>query len=203
MSTHTQIKSNLISRDPKLERLFNEVPELDFNTLYKPPYISLVGAIIGQQISYRQARAIRSKLYDLINKKSNSNNCMYCNAVALEAIPDIELLSIGITRHKLNIIRNLNTYLIKNGWVYYSLDVEQIISTIRINGISDWTIQTTMLTSFMDWNIFPSGDLFLQNKIKKLYNLKKKPTPYEVEKIAVNWKPYKTFVCWYMWRWLN
>jgi 3-methyladenine DNA glycosylase/8-oxoguanine DNA glycosylase len=54
-----------------------------------------------------------------------------------------------------------------------------------VKGIGSWTIETTILTSFLDWDIFPSGDLFIRKKIQKLYNLNKTPTIKQTNDISV------------------
>jgi 3-methyladenine DNA glycosylase/8-oxoguanine DNA glycosylase len=59
----TQIKEYLVRVDPMLQILFNAVPTVDFNSIIKPVYVALIGAILGQKISYKAAKALRGKLY--------------------------------------------------------------------------------------------------------------------------------------------
>lgn len=197
MATHPEVKLWLIDKDPHLQLLFNSVPELDFNKLYKEPYIALIGAIIGQLISYKEAKCIRGKLYNILNCN------LSCKPSIIERISDMTLLSIGISQQKITIIRLLNRYLIKIGADKSHLTLDEIKSTKHVNGISNWTIQTTILTSFLDWDVFPLNDVFIQNRIKKLYNMNKKPTQKQVQELSSKWSPYRSFVCWYIWRWLN
>src|SRR5687767_14184725 len=51
----------LLEKDPSLKVLFKR--ELNFNKIFKPPYVSLVGAIIGQLIKFEKAVSIRKALY--------------------------------------------------------------------------------------------------------------------------------------------
>jgi 3-methyladenine DNA glycosylase/8-oxoguanine DNA glycosylase len=62
-----KVKKYLISKDPKLEIVFNIVDKERFqlHTVIKNPYIALMGAIIRHKISYKNAKALRSKLYSL------------------------------------------------------------------------------------------------------------------------------------------
>ncbi|MBI2034287.1 MAG: hypothetical protein HYT11_00970, partial [Candidatus Levybacteria bacterium] len=49
-------------------------------------------------------------------------------------------------------------------------------------------------------DVFSYGDLGLRRAIQKLYGFKNNPTKEEAEKIAENWKPYRTTACRYLWR---
>ena len=45
----SSIQCDLVKRDPKLQHLFDNVV-VDWNTIIKPVYVALIGAIIGQKI---------------------------------------------------------------------------------------------------------------------------------------------------------
>ena len=48
-------------------------------------------------------------------------------------------------------------------------------------------------------DIFSYGDLGLRNAIKKVYKLKKQPTERQAEKLAAQWKPYRSLASRYLW----
>ena len=108
---------------------------------------------------------------------------------------------IGLSPDKVDIINRINQYLIDNNNQLTCVD--DIKKLKQLQGIGDWTINTTILTSFLDWDIFPSGDLFIRKRIKKLYNLSKVPTVREVRNISERWSPYRSIVAWYLWRWFE
>ena len=54
-----------------------------------------------------------------------------------------------------------------------------------------------------DWDVFPCGDLFIRQRLKKIYKLDKVPTISETRKISEKYKPYRSVVAWYLWRWFN
>jgi DNA-3-methyladenine glycosylase II len=186
------IHNRLIEMDPSLTVIFSQVNSKSFKGLPKPPYVSLIGAVIGQIIRYSQAKQVRSKLYSLcgtdfdigIITKLDSNHWDY----------------IGLGPDKVIIINNLNNYIIKNKIILNKNGIEKLKA---VSGIGDWTIDTTILTSFLDWDIFPVGDLFIRKKIQKLYKLPKVPTISQTRKISDKWKPYRSVVAWYLWRWFN
>ncbi len=106
---------------------------------------------------------------------------------------------IGIDPSKIGIIKRTNEYLKSTNNKLET--ISEIKDLKNIKGIGDWTVQTVLLTSMMDWDIFPERDVFLRKKIQKLYSLSKRPTEKEVKIMSEKWKPYRSIVTWYMWRW--
>jgi 3-methyladenine DNA glycosylase/8-oxoguanine DNA glycosylase len=48
-------------------------------------------------------------------------------------------------------------------------------------------------------DVFSYGDLGLRNALKKIYKLRKAPTPAQAEKITAKWKPYRSLGSRYLW----
>jgi len=191
--TNKDIQQYLISRDPPLDILFKTIgPEL-FTGLPKPPYVALIGAVIGQIVRYTKAKSVRSKLYEVCGIDFQPST--------ITNLTTQHWNYIGLGLDKVEVILRINQYLRTNNITLNT--VENIKSLKQIKGIGEWTINTTILTSFMDWDTFPSGDLFIRKRIKKLYNLTKLPTNREVRNISERWKPYRSIVAWYLWRWFD
>jgi DNA-3-methyladenine glycosylase II len=53
--------------------------------------------------------------------------------------------------------------------------------------------------------VLPTGDLGIKNGIYALYNLKEKPSPEEMEKLAKKhkWHPYESVASCYVWHSLD
>jgi DNA-3-methyladenine glycosylase II len=49
-------------------------------------------------------------------------------------------------------------------------------------------------------DVLPVGDLGIVNAVKKVYGLRKKPTPDRLRKMGEAWKPYRSVASWYLWR---
>ena len=191
--TNKDIQQYLISRDQSLDILFKNIgPEL-FTGLPKPPYVALIGAVIGQIVRYTKAKSVRSKLYEVCGTDFPPS--------VITNLTFQHWNYIGLGLDKVEVILRINQYLSTNNITLNT--VENIKSLKQIKGIGEWTINTTILTSFMDWDTFPSGDLFIRKRIKKLYNLTKLPTNREVRNISERWKPYRSIVAWYLWRWFD
>ncbi|MDP4086331.1 MAG: DNA-3-methyladenine glycosylase [Bacillota bacterium] len=71
---------------------------------------------------------------------------------------------------------------------------------IKIRGVGAWTIQNFLLFGLGRPNLFPLADVGIQNAIKKLFNLEKKPTLEEMELYKQGWEPYLSYASLYLWR---
>ncbi len=189
--TNSDIKNYLIAVDPVLQKVFEQVDIKSFDSLPKTPYVSLIGAIIGQIIRYEQAKSIRSNLY------RTCGNSFDISTISQLTLNDWN--NIGMDKSKVSVINCVNQYIVDHQLNLYN--IEHIRSLKNVAGIGEWTIANTILTSFLDWDTFPCGDLFIRKRIKKLYNLNKIPTIREVRELSLKWKPYRTIVAWYFWRW--
>jgi DNA-3-methyladenine glycosylase II len=177
------IKNHLISRDSQLSAVFTTVDNSGFllHTVIKDPYISLIGAIIGQKITYTRAKSLRGELYK-----------RYGNILNPHVIKDADLSFLGTV--PATIISNVTTHIIINN---VDLNSEQGIRSLScINGIGSWTIETTLLTCLKNWDLFPLNDKFLQVRMKRLYG-----NNVDMNHISQQWSPYRSIVTWYLWRW--
>jgi DNA-3-methyladenine glycosylase II len=81
------------------------------------------------------------------------------------------------------------------------LSDEEIFDTmIKIRGIGKWTIENFLLFGLGRPNLFPMADIGIQNALKKLYQLDKKPTIEEMEQYKQGWEPYLSYASLYLWR---
>ena len=81
---------------------------------------------------------------------------------------------------------------------------EEIVNRLtQIKGIGKWTAQIYCLFSLGKANIFPSGDLALQEAIKIIFGLKERPSEQEVIKISENWDPWKSLAAHLLWDYYN
>ena len=184
-----EVKEYLCTVDPKLRILFEAV-ELDLESLYRPPYVALIGAVVGQRIRYTEAKKIRGQIFqclgtnftpqDLLNLPERDRRKIGCNWELLDRVSR-EI----VTRHGDSDSEGCLTI----------ADIRQLQD---VPGIGPWTIENTLVTSFLDWDIFPEGDKFLESRIRKLYG---QMTRSEIRSVTERWSPYRTLVTWYLWRW--
>jgi DNA-3-methyladenine glycosylase II len=78
---------------------------------------------------------------------------------------------------------------------------EEIFQTLtKIRGVGKWTVENFLLFGLGRPNLFPLADIGIQNGLKKLYNLERKPTYEEMERYKQAWEPYLSYASLYLWR---
>lgn len=82
-----------------------------------------------------------------------------------------------------------------------ALDDRGVIDALtKVRGVGEWTAQMFLMFRLGRPDVLPVLDLGVQTAIKRLYNLRKHPTPDRVAKVGAKWAPYRTVASWYLWR---
>jgi DNA-3-methyladenine glycosylase II len=67
-----------------------------------------------------------------------------------------------------------------------------------IKGIGPWTIAVFRIMVLREPDVLPLGDVGLERAISTVYG-----GAHDVEKLAENWRPFRSVACWYLWRTLG
>lgn len=84
--------------------------------------------------------------------------------------------------------------------LYDKSDEEIMNELIKLRGVGPWTVQNLLIFGLGRPNLFPAADIGLQNALKKLYELDRKPTLEEIDLYKKGWEPYLSFASLYLWR---
>lgn len=76
--------------------------------------------------------------------------------------------------------------------------IKRILTGYR--GIGPWTAENFLLFGLGKPNLFPVADVGLQNALKKLWGMDRKPTKEEIMKQFTNWQPYLSYAALYLWK---
>ncbi|PAV31696.1 DNA-3-methyladenine glycosylase [Virgibacillus profundi] len=71
---------------------------------------------------------------------------------------------------------------------------------VKIRGIGPWTANYVLMRCLRYLTAFPIADVGLQNAIKSLKNINRKPTKEEILEIASTWKGWEAYATFYLWR---
>ncbi len=183
-----------MSTDAVLSFLHQKVGPLDWPALKKPPYVALIGAILGQKIRYTEAKKLRGHVYSILGNNFTR--------------PELEAKwqQLTLPHDKTTIIQNVNTFLRdKNRSPDFPPGQEWmcIQELLSVTGIGPWTLTSTMLVVEPTTDLMPCEDLFIQKRLQKLFSLPKKPTAKEVATMSATWSPYRGIITWYLWRWFD
>lgn len=176
-----KIKAHICKISPELKPVFEHVDASGFelHTVIRDPYVALVGAIIGQKISYVRAKKMRGQLFAQFGDKFLPTDIL---------AGDLGFLD----QQKRQITLDVSRYIVDNS---VDLSTESgIRSLTTVRGIGEWTVQTVLLTTMKSWDIFPLQDKFLQKHLKSIYGPSYDPA------LVLKWSPYRSVVTWYLWR---
>jgi DNA-3-methyladenine glycosylase II len=201
-SENFQKAANYLSQhDPILRQVIKNAPLPSF-VPHKNYYQELVESIISQQLSVKAAATILKRFRELFSQD-------FPTPEAILAV-DIETMrSAGLSRQKASYIHDLARRVLEGSIQFAHLDSltnQEIIDELtQIKGVGVWTVHMFLLFCMGRLDILPTGDLGIKNGMRKLYNLPEKPTPEDMEMIAINnsWHPYESVASWYMWHSLD
>lgn len=122
-------------------------------------------------------------------------------------IPFDTLRGIGLSNAKTNYVRNVASFAAEHDLSDRRLkklsDEEIVELLLPIKGVGRWTIEMLLMFSMGREDLFPVDDLGIQQAMCKVYNLNpanKRLMKEEMNAIAENWKPYRTYASLHLWR---
>lgn len=185
--------------------LFAAIKKLDIRinpTLDTDIYQGLVSSIVSQQLSTKVVKVIWQRFTDLFADG-------YPDAESLLSTDHEVLRGIGLSNSKANYVKNVAEFKLNNNmdfdFLHQMSDREIIDYLSQIKGVGTWTVQMILMFPMDRPNVFPSGDLGIQNSMKKLYDLdlEKKELLVRMHEISCLWDPYKTLASKYLWKLLE
>lgn len=166
--------------------------EIDIEDRYNKNYAKAISElIIEQQISFKVAISIKKKFNHLISGMTNDE---------ILKIDDSKLKSIGISRMKVNYIKNVYQYFLENKLNFNSLDNYKIIKELTtIKGVGSWTVEMFLIFILFRENIFSKKDIALLNSIKLNYKIENL-TDKKLNRLIQSWAPYNTYASLLLWK---
>ena len=156
----------------------------------KPPgFASLLQAIIGQQVSVASAAAIWERI-------QAAGLC--CEAAMAQASTE-DLARLGLSRPKIRYAQALAM----SGLDYATLadlpDADVLARLTAITGIGRWTAEVYALQCLGRADVFPHGDLALQEAARQAFQLAKRPSEAEMRVLAEDWAPFRAVAARLLW----
>jgi DNA-3-methyladenine glycosylase II len=160
----------------------------------EPGLAGLVSIVVGQQVSTASAAAILGRLNTAFPDLS---------AERIAATSDAELLGVGLSRPKLRTLRAISTAILERGLRLDSLagmPAEAAHAALTaIPGIGPWTADIYLLFCLGHPDIFPAGDLALQEAARALLGLTDRPDAKRLAAIAERWRPWRGVAAGVLW----
>ncbi len=182
--------------------LFKIIPEIEPFIIEKSDeiFFSLVESIISQQLSIKASDTIVKRFVALFPEGEITPEHVL-------AVPREKFREVGMSWNKADYVHNIARAILEKQLHIDSFDTmtddEVVAELTTIKGIGQWTAEMFLMFTLAREDVFSYGDVGLQNAIQRLYNLKKKPTKKQMEKISKKWKPYRTYAARILWRSLD
>jgi len=160
-------------------------------------YESLVGAIIFQQLAGSAARAILNRFKQLYSGRIPEPQ-QYLGT------RESKLRSVGLSPQKISYIHDLCERIVNGRLELKALkglpDEEVVRQLDAVRGIGRWTAEMFLIFVLGRTDVLPVDDLGLRKAAKRIYHLRKLPSPEKFETLAKKWHPYCSIATLYLWR---
>ena len=157
-------------------------------------YVTLLRAIIGQQVSVASANAIWNKLEVQTGGAHDP--------ARMAATSDEGLRAAGLSRQKMAYARSLSEEVLSGRLDFDNLpadDEEAIAHLTAVKGIGRWTAEIYLLFAEGRPDIFPAGDLAVQIELGVILGLEERPTEKAIRAVAEAWRPHRGAAAVFAW----
>jgi len=163
------------------------------------PFITLVRAIIGQQISQKAAEAIWQRFLAACGRRVSPASVLKFNEEQLRAV--------GLSKSKCVYILDLASHFAQRkvkpaAWPRMGDDAI-ITELCAIRGIGRWTAEMLLIFSQGRPDVLPLDDLGLMKAISLHYFSGEPVSRFEAREVAQAWVPWRTVATWHLWRSLD
>lgn len=198
--TAAQIKHSLdavAAREPAIARALDAAgyPE---PRIRERGYVTLLRAIVGQQVSVAAAASMWRKLENELGPDIPAADLLARDFDTLRAC--------GLSRQKQGYARSL-CELVEAGAIDFDAlpadDEEAIALLTQIKGIGRWTAEIYLLFAEGRPDIWPAGDLAVQAGLGRILALETRPTEKETRALAEDWRPHRGAAAIFTWHCYN
>lgn len=161
----------------------------------QPGFSSLVRILVGQQLSVKAAASIHQRF------EAQLSNRITPESVFAAATDDLR--SAGLSRAKVEYCKALAEAVMDGRLAFEalaSMPLEDAADYLcKVKGIGPWTAHIYLLFCEGRPDVWPAGDLALQEAVKRLKGLPKRPTADETKTLTASWQPYRGAMAIFLW----
>ncbi len=190
-----QAREHLARSDPAIATLHAVTPEFEWR-LRPSGFAGLVKMVVEQQVSVAAAASIWRRFEDGVGGEVLPHRIMEFDEEGLKAF--------GLSRPKARYAREIaNAHLtgaVDFDALHHLPDDEAIARLTAIKGVGRWTAETYMMFCHGRLDVFPGGDVALQEAMRWADKAEIRPTEKEAYARAQAWRPYRGVAAHLLWR---
>lgn len=183
----------LILIDPRLEPIAEKAGSFNLRRR-EAGYAGLCAIVCGQQLSTASAAAIRDRLFKAFDP--------FHHDTVRKARTD-KLKRLGLSAPKIKAIREIGKALAEGHidlTAVGNMDADDAHAALTaLHGVGPWTADIYLLFCLGHADAFPAGDLAVQEAARIAFNLRKRPDPKALTKIAEAWRPWRGVAAHLLW----
>jgi len=157
-------------------------------------YKTMLRTIVGQQVSVAAAASMWGKLEGELGEDFTTSCLLKRDFDTLRAC--------GLSRQKQGYARSL-CELVEAGAVDFNAlpedDEEAIAGLTQIKGIGRWSAEIYLMFAEGRRDIWPAGDLAVQEGVKRLLDLDERPKEKECRALGAPWSPQRSSLALFAW----
>ncbi|WP_085521178.1 DNA-3-methyladenine glycosylase family protein [Tuberibacillus sp. Marseille-P3662] len=180
-----------------------------FTTYYGTPvikdfslYRSLMTSIIHQQLNLKVAHMLTERFVHTFGFQ-HEGVWFYPQPQTVAALDYQQLRELKFSQRKSEYLIDTSRMIAEGQLDLPSLhnesDEDVIKTLVKVRGIGPWTAQSLLLSGMGRSDLMPAKDIGLQNAIKGLLGLERKPSVSEIEVMSQEWRPYNSYAALYLW----
>ncbi|UKK86259.1 DNA-3-methyladenine glycosylase 2 family protein [Sphingopyxis sp. BSN-002] len=161
-------------------------------------YPTLLRTIVGQQVSVAAANSIWNKLEAGFGEG--------CPAEVMAAAEFDALRACGLSAQKQSYAKSLAQLVVDGELDFASLpadDEEAIALLTKVKGIGRWSAEIYLLFAEGRPDIWPAGDLAVQEAVGRILLLGARPSEKAVRELAEPWRPHRGAAAIFSWHCYN
>lgn len=182
--------------DPVMRALIARHGPCTLRRRRRDPFESLARSVVAQRVSGAAARTVQSRLEAALGGKPTSGRILDAGHDALRGA--------GLGPRKAAALIELAQRVEEGTLVLGDLArgpadaVEAAL--VEVPGIGPWTAHMFLIFHMAHPDVFPAGDLGVQEGMRQAYGLEERPTAARARQRAEPWAPFRSTAAWYLWR---
>jgi len=164
----------------------------------EPGYTTLLRTIVGQQVSVAAANSIWNKL--------EAGFGAGCPAEVMATAEFDALRACGLSAQKQGYAKSLAQLVLDGELDFAALpadDEDAIALLTKVKGIGRWSAEIYLLFAEGRPDIWPAGDLAVQEAVGRILQLEARPSEKRVRELAEGWRPHRGAAAIFSWHCYN